>query len=64
MCSRMEVGADMKIKTLLVDSNHSLRDQLKVLLQIFRVFQLEAELDRTEDALEYGVNPKFCVNSI
>ena len=50
----MEVGADMKIKTLLVDSNHSLRDQLKVLLQIFRVFQLEAELDRTEDALEYA----------
>lgn len=43
----------MEMKLLLVDSDPTLRNDLWSLLKLYRVFRLEAELETTEDAVEY-----------
>lgn len=43
----------MEMKLLLVDSDASLRSELWSLLNLYRVFRLEAELETTEEAAEY-----------
>lgn len=43
----------MEMNTLLVDSNRELRHSLWRLLSLSRAFRLEAELDTTEQAIEY-----------
>lgn len=41
------------MKTVLVDSSHELRDRLKELLALFQCFEIQQELDTTEQALDY-----------
>lgn len=43
----------MQMRTLLVDSDEEIRDQLRNMLVLHRAFRLEAELGTTEEALNY-----------